>query len=211
MFFFFFLEEDKEPEVHPPKKKSKKDKANPKWKKFLLVRNNENIRLTKKIIFALLIDFMNSFLKFKMGQNGVFDDIIELLVQNTNLYASEDKMNTKFKVSKDEIKTFIGLLLLSGYSYCSNVNDYWSTAPDLSAPLFAEKMCRQRFRDIKHYLHVCDNMNLGTEKITKVMLIYDVLNSKMQSFAILPSQQFICGKPIRFGYKCWMKSGIGLC
>ena len=147
-------------------------------------------------MFVLLIDFMNSLLKFKMGQNGVFDDIIDLLVQNTNLYASEDKMNTKFKVSKNEIKNFIGLLLLSGYSYCSNVNDYWSTAPDLSAPLFAEKMCRQRFRDTKCYLHVCDNMNLGTEKMTKVMLIYDVLNSKMQSFAILHSQQFICGKPI---------------
>ena len=93
------------------------------------------------MIFALLIDFMNSFLKFKMGQNGVFYNIIDLLVQNTNLYASEDKMNTTFKVSKDEIKNFIGLLLLSGYSYCSNVNDYWITAPDLSAPLFAKKMC----------------------------------------------------------------------
>ena len=65
-------------------------------------------------------------------------------------------MNTKFKVSKDEIKNFIGLLSHSGYNYHSNANDYWSAAPDLSAPLFAKTMSRQRFRDIKHYFHVCD-------------------------------------------------------
>ena len=122
-------------------------------------------------------------------------------------------MNTKFKVSKDEIKNFIGLLSNSGYNYHSNANDYWSTAPDLSAPLFAKTMSRQRFRDIKHYFHVCDNMNLGTEKMAKVIPIYDVLNSKIQSFGILHSQlsidesmvsyfrkhsckQFVRGKPI---------------
>ena len=96
-------------------------------------------------------------------------------------------MNTKFKVSKDEVNKFIGLLLLSGYNYRSNANDYWSTDPEFPAPLFAEKMSRQRFRDIKRYLHVCDNMNLSTEKMAKVIQIYDVLNSKMQSFGILHS------------------------
>ena len=81
-------------------------------------------------------------------------------------------------------------------------------------------MSRQRFRDIKRYLHVCDNINLGTEKMAKVIPIYDVLNRKL-SFGILHSQlsidklmvpyfgkhsckQFIRGKPIQFGYKCWM-------
>ena len=67
-------------------------------------------------------------------------------------------MDTKFKVFKDEIKNFIGLLLLTGYNYCSNANDYWSTAPDLSMLVFAETMSKQRFRDIKRYLHVCDNI-----------------------------------------------------
>ena len=49
-------------------------------------------------------------------------------------------------------------------------------------------MSRQRFRDIKRYLHVCDNMNLGSEKMAKVKPTYDVLNSKIQSFGILYSQ-----------------------
>ena len=49
-------------------------------------------------------------------------------------------------------------------------------------------MSRQRFRDIKRYLHVCDNMSLGTEKMAKVIPIYDALSSKIQSFGILHSQ-----------------------
>ena len=49
-------------------------------------------------------------------------------------------------------------------------------------------MSRQRFRGIKRYLHVCDNRNLGTEKMAKVKPTYDVLNSKIQSFGILYSQ-----------------------
>ena len=49
-------------------------------------------------------------------------------------------------------------------------------------------MSRQRFRDIKRYLHVCDNMDLGTEKMAKVIPTYDVLNSKIQSFGIFYSQ-----------------------
>ena len=49
-------------------------------------------------------------------------------------------------------------------------------------------MSRQRFRDITRYLHVCDNMNLGTEKMAKVIPTHDVLNSKIQSFGIFYSQ-----------------------
>ena len=64
-------------------------------------------------------------------------------------------------------------------------------------------------------------MNLSTEKITKVIPIYDVLNSKIFFFGILQRklsidesmapyfrkhscQQFTRGKLIRFGYKCWI-------
>ena len=113
---FFEEEEEKEAEVQPPNR----DEANPKWKKFLLKRNNENIR-TKEEDNIYPSNRLHE--DFPEVQNGtqwsifqlVFDNIIiDLFVQNTNLYASRDKMNTKFKVSKDEIRSFIGLLLLFG-------------------------------------------------------------------------------------------------
>ena len=82
-------------------------------------------------------------------------------------------------------------------------------------------MIRQRFRDIKPYLYVCDNMQLGNHKMAKFIPMYNVLNNKMQLFGELHRQlnidkamvscfdrhnfkKFIRGKLIRSGYKCWM-------
>ena len=177
-------EEGKEAEVQPPKKNGEKDEANPEWKTFLQVRNNENIRTNEEGNIYTSNRLHEEFPEVQHSTEWsvlllVFDDNIDLLVQSTNLYASRDKiMNTKFKVSKDKINNFTGLLLLSGYNCRSNANDYWSTVPDLSAPFFAETMIRKRFRDSKRYLHVYDNMNLDTEKMAKIIPIYNVLNSK---------------------------------
>ena len=103
---FFEEEKEKEVEVPPTKKKSKKDEANLERKKILPVIKNENIRtnIEDKIYLSNRLHE-----EFPEVQNGtewsvfqlVFDNIIDLLVQNTNLYAPRDKSNTKFKVSKD--------------------------------------------------------------------------------------------------------------
>ena len=66
------------------------------WKKFLPVRNNENIR-TDEEDNIYVSDRLHE--EFPEVQNRtewsvfqvVFDDIIDLLVQNTNLYASRDR------------------------------------------------------------------------------------------------------------------------
>ena len=70
--FFKEEEEEKEAEVQPPKKKSKKDEANRDGKSFYQSEIMKTLGLMKKILFTFLIDFMKSFLKFKIGQNGVF-------------------------------------------------------------------------------------------------------------------------------------------
>ena len=49
-------------------------------------------------------------------------------------------------------------------------------------------MIRQRFRDIKPYLYVCDNMQLGNHKMAKFIPMYNVLNNKMQLFGVLHRQ-----------------------
>ena len=69
---FFEEEEEKEAEVQPPKKKSKKDEANRNGKSFYQSEIMKTLGLMKKILFTFLTDFMKSFLKFKIGQNGVF-------------------------------------------------------------------------------------------------------------------------------------------
>ena len=94
------------------KQEQKKNEANPEWKKFLPVRNNENIRTNEEDNIYASTRLHEEFPEVHNGTECsvfqlVFDHIIDLLVHNTNLYVSGDKMITKFNVSQDETRTFL--------------------------------------------------------------------------------------------------------
>ena len=55
--------------------------------------------------------------------------------------------------------------------------------PDLSSPFLAETMNRHQFRDIKRYLHLCDHVQLGNQKMAEVIPIY-VLNNNIWCAAV---------------------------
>ena len=98
---------------HPKKRaKKKKNEANPEWKTFIPVRNNENIRTNEEDNIYASTRLHEEFPEVHNGTECsvfqlVFDHIIDLLVHNTNLYVSGDKMITKFNVSQDETRTFL--------------------------------------------------------------------------------------------------------
>ena len=56
---------------------------------------------------------MKSFLELKVEVNEYFQisfsRYLHLIVKNTNLNATHDKMNTRFRVRKDDMKTFLEL------------------------------------------------------------------------------------------------------
>ena len=45
-----------------------------------------------------------------------FNDIVELLEENTNRYANQDKNNLQFTVTNNEMVKFISIIFLSGYN-----------------------------------------------------------------------------------------------
>ncbi|XP_066980485.1 piggyBac transposable element-derived protein 3-like [Macrobrachium rosenbergii] len=157
----------------------------------------------------------------------VFEGLIELLVHETNRYAKREKNCQSFEVTLEEIMNFMGLLFLSGYNIRSSEKDYWSKAQDLECPIFAAAMSRNRFQEIKKFLHCADNANFGNEKMAKVKPLYD-RNENIRRFGILHEilnidefmtpyygrhsyKQFIRQKPIRFGFKSWiMASSTGM-
>ena len=90
-------------------------------------------------------------------------------------------------------------------------------------------MTRNRFfLKLKSFLHAADNHFLSDSGITKVQPLYNLLNQKHQAYGIFHEdlsmdesmvpyygryscKQFICAKPIRFGYKLWvLPSATGL-
>ena len=104
--------------------------------------------------------------------------MIDLIVEQTNLYANRDKNMHNFKTDQDEMKKFLGLIIISGYHSLPSENDYWSTADDMIMPIFSSTMSRDRFRLIKRYLHIADNSSLAQSKVAKILPLYELLKKK---------------------------------
>ena len=200
--------------------------------------NQSNIRWRKSTQFsvpleaATLPDNISNFeelcnlSQFDLWRKFFSEDMVDMIKEQTELYAKRDKMNPNFTLTRTEIMHFVGILLLSGYNTLPEINDYWSNLEDLGVPLGSRSMSWNRFQDIKKYVHVADNNNLQPgNKVAKVSPLYDLLNKNLQRFGIFKStlsidelmcpyygkhscKMFIRMKPIRFGFKLWVLAGI---
>nr|CAH7738072.1 unnamed protein product [Callosobruchus chinensis] len=145
------------------------------------------------------------------------------------LYAAQ-KNDHSFCVTEDEIKVFLGILMFSGYHKLPRERLFWCLDEDVSVPCISQAMSRNRYYQIKKYLHFADNSNLDkNDKLYKVRPLMMMLNKNFQQWGIFYSdlsideamvkyfghhsaKQFIRGKPVRFGYKVWMLcSSTGYC
>ncbi|XP_045135445.1 piggyBac transposable element-derived protein 3-like [Portunus trituberculatus] len=151
--------------------------------------------------------------------------ILDTIVDQTNLYARRDKNQPNFSANHDEIRTFLGIILLSGYHRLPEERHYWSTQPDLGVQLVSAAMTRNRFQALKSVMHFADNHNLPAgNKCAKIEPIYTIINENLKKHGIFhqklsvdesmvpyygrhSAKMFIRGKPIRFGYKIWALCG----
>nr|CAH7766089.1 unnamed protein product [Callosobruchus chinensis] len=106
-----------------------------------------------------------------------------MLVTYTNLYARTN--NRLGDVTADEMRCFIGILLLSGYNCVSRREMYWENSADTNNKLVCKAMSRNRFHLAPLEKHHC---------VDESMIPY---------YGRHPTKQFIRGKPIRWGYKIW--------
>ena len=148
------------------------------------------------------------------------DEVIEQIIQFSKSYAA-DKASHQFHVTKEEMRAFLALLLLSGYVSLPRRRMYWEKLPDVNNKAVASTMSRHRFEEILRFLHLADNNHLQKEdKFAKIRPLVSLLNAKWlahfpkENFlavdeAMVPYfgrnglKQHIHGKPIRFGYKVW--------
>lgn len=152
-------------------------------------------------------------------------ELLETFAEFSKTYA-RSKGNMTFATTSEELKTFLAILLLSGYSPVPRRRMYWSSDEDVGKDAVQAAMSRNRFDEMMRYFHVSDNTLLdATDKMSKVRPLLTYLNEKFLAyFRIVQTQdlsidesmvkyfgrhsckQFIRGKPIRFGYKVWMLS-----
>lgn len=77
------------------------------------------------------------------------DQVWELLVTQTNLYANQKRgaaeKSVWYPVSVEEMKGWVAVYLCMGIINKPNILSYWNTDPILSTPFFGATMSRTRF------------------------------------------------------------------
>jgi hypothetical protein len=66
-------------------------------------------------------------------------------VKVTNRYARATHNDHNFQTTEAEIRTFVGILILSGYNTLATQHLYWGVSPDIGVELVKHAMPRDRF------------------------------------------------------------------
>lgn len=151
------------------------------------------------------------------------DEMYDLFVTETRRYAIQQGTRDPH-VTKEEMKCFIGVLIVSGYSVCPGKRYYWDQEDDMRNYAIYNAMRRNRFESIMQCFHLANNANINAEdKFAKVRPMSDLLKQKfmlhfqpvqflshdesmIEYFGKHGCKQCIRNKPIRFGYKVWCLS-----
>ena len=91
------------------------------------------------------------------------DDILQLLVDQTNLYASQNPPGARYKwydTSCSELKLFLGVIIAMGIHRLPQLEDYWSSDVLLGVPGIVDGMPIDRFKVLQRCLHANDNATL---------------------------------------------------
>ena len=107
------------------------------------------------------------------------DDIIALITIETNKYAAKcltgggnllkkrSRSHEWKDVTKEEIRLYLGILILMGIIDKPSLQSYFSRHPLLNTPIFYEIMKRDRFLLILKFLHFSDSVD-STNKMYKI-------------------------------------------
>ena len=163
----------------------------------------------------------------------VTDAFLEDVVKQSNLYAEQvmepGKYSTWDKITVEELRAYLGFAIIMGIVHLPAVEDYWKLDPYMHYAPIADRISRNRFREVSHYLHFTDNTQLphrdqpGHDHLGKVRpVIAHFLKAFLESFdphceqavdeAMIPFQgrstlkQYLPLKPVKHGIKIWVRA-----
>jgi hypothetical protein len=145
-------------------------------------------------------------------------------VDQSNLYANNLRQN--LNTSVEEMKTFVGMLIIMGFHQLSTMRLFWSSDPNFHVPRISSVMTVKRFLPLLRFLHLNDNNNVpdrespNFDKLYKIRPIITLSNKNKSFFS--PSRyisidermisfrgrscmkQYMPMKPIKRGFKMWV-------
>ena len=170
----------------------------------------------------LKLNSMDEVSPFMLFEKFFDSHVVDFIVDMTNLYARRDKGKPSFETNSSEIRVFLAMLILSGYTVLPRRKLYWENSDDVFIKAMSDAMSRNRFEELISVLHLSDNNNLRAgDKMAKIRPFYDMLNIRCRNYApnkdnksvdeaMIPyfgrnsSKQRMQNKPVRVGYKQWV-------
>ena len=131
------------------------------------------------------------------------------------------------RITVDELKAFLGFHILMAMNHLPSLDDYWRRDPLLHYAPIADRITRDRYRELSRYLHFADNDTLaprgspGYDRLGKVRPVIDHLSMKFAELyqphcevaideAMIKFQgrsslkQYNPMKPVKRGIKVWV-------
>lgn len=137
------------------------------------------------------------------------DEIIDIIVTETNAAARRENPETDFETTAQEIYRFIGILIYTSVYQYPNIEEYWSTTDGF--PPIQRTMPIKRFMVIKKWLCFHDESQrkrkgeAGHDPLFRIRKISDALNAQ---FDTVPKTARLCqympAKPHKWGVKLFV-------
>ena len=118
------------------------------------------------------------------------NDILSLIVRETNQFAAPclaaANSTGTWETNLDEIKAYLGFMIVMGVNRLPEIRDYWSVDSKLNNTFISSRITRKRFEEISQYLHFIDNTTLpvkhepGFHRLQKVMPIITAMREKFE-------------------------------
>ena len=149
------------------------------------------------------------------------DDLLSLIVDQSNLYASQVNVNKPLNLTVNELEQWLGILLYMSVVKLPQSRFYWNKI--FNCTFVTNVMSRNRFEEIKKCIHFSDNSKApkrdeeGFDKLYKIRPLLDKIRAcfnaiPMDNFLSVDEQiipfkgtscikQYMPSKPNKWGYK----------
>lgn len=196
------------------------------WKIGNLVRKDDEIQFTGNT--ALPQEIVGLETPVQYFKYFFTNEMIQYIVEQTNVYSVQCRPNKSVNVSTDEIEQFIGTCLYMSIIQLPATRHYWCGY--LGHPAINEVISCNRWEEIKRYIHFCDNskfVSAGEPNHDKLFKIRPLLNRLRERLLLVPKEEFLAvdeqiiptkarssikqynpKKPHKWGFKAFVLSGV---
>nr|XP_037289809.1 piggyBac transposable element-derived protein 4-like [Rhipicephalus microplus] len=151
------------------------------WSTALPVLNNRSVSSLEPQYSSKLSSSCTPSESFSLYFN---DDVLEMIVLETNRYARQEARRGWHDLTKGELKAYLGTLILMSVNPAHHLYVYWSSDSFFNVKEISSVMTFKRFQAIMNSLHFYDNEKRkskgeeGFVRLAKIRPLVETMNKK---------------------------------